>query len=83
MRMIRKSWHSLILVIHLKFTEKVFVITGVGSGLVSALRAIDPFRSIGPNEEQRLCVVSITSFALVAAIAVWPSLVSPFRLEVF
>ena len=59
------------------------VIAGVGSGLVSALRAIDPLRCIGPNEEQRLCVVSITSFVLVAAIAVWPSLVSPFRLEVF
>lgn len=57
------------------------VITGVGSGLVTVLRAIDPLHAIGPNEERRLCIVSVTSFGFVAAIALWPSLMSPIRLE--
>ncbi|MHC4384488.1 MAG: hypothetical protein ACYTGF_02860 [Planctomycetota bacterium] len=58
------------------------VITGVGSGLVSALRAIDPLRCIRPHEERRLNTVSLACFALVTGIALWPVVTSPFRLEV-
>lgn len=58
------------------------VITGVGSGLVSALRAIDPLRCIRPQEERKLCTVSLACFALVTGIALWPMVTSPFRMEV-
>ena len=57
------------------------VIAGAGSGLVQALRSIDIHRCIRINEERRLCAVSITSFAVLAVIAVWPIVTSPFRLE--
>ena len=58
------------------------VIAGVGCGLVSVLRAIDPLRCIRPHEEGRLRTVSLACFALVAGIALWPMVTSPFRLEV-
>lgn len=57
------------------------VISGIGSGLVRVLRGIDVHRCIRPNEERRLCTVSVMSFVAVAAIATWPLLASPFRLE--
>jgi len=57
------------------------VIAGAGSGLVRALRSIDLQHCIRINEERRLCVVSLVSFAAIAVIAVWPLVTSPFRLE--
>ncbi len=58
------------------------VIAGAGSGLVHALRSFDPLRCIGPRQEQKLCTVSLASFAIVTAIALWPIVSSPFRLEI-
>jgi len=59
------------------------VIAGAGSGLVRALRRLDVHCCIRANEECRLCAVSMASFAVVAAIALWPILTSDFRLEVY
>lgn len=56
------------------------VIAGAGSGLVHVLRSIDIQRSIRPNEERRLCALSLTSFGALAIIAVWPMVTSDFRL---
>jgi hypothetical protein len=57
------------------------VIAGAGSGLVHGLRSIDFRRCIRVDEELRLCAVSVASFALLAVIALWPLVTSPFRLE--
>ncbi len=57
------------------------VVAGGGSGLLRILRAVDPLRSIGPGEERRLCVTSMSSFVLFVLIAVWPMLTSDFRIE--
>mgnify|MGYP001827151983 FL=1 len=59
------------------------VIAGLGSGLVRALRSLDRHDSIRAREERRLCAVSLICFAVVAAIAWWPLLASPFRLGGF
>jgi hypothetical protein len=61
----------------------VAVIAGLGSGLVQALRFLDRHDSIRAREEGRLCTVSMICFAIVAAIAWWPLLASPFRLGGF
>jgi hypothetical protein len=57
------------------------VIAGTGSGVVHVLRSIDLSRCILINEERRLCAISAASFVAVAAIAMWPLVTSPFRLE--
>lgn len=57
------------------------VIAGAGSGLVHVLRSIDLSRCILIGEERRLCAISAASFVAIAAIAVWPLVTSPFRLE--
>ncbi len=57
------------------------VVAGSGSGLLHILRRIDPLRSIGPGEERRLCVTSMAAFVLFVLIAVWPMVVSDFRME--
>ena len=59
------------------------VIAGLGSGLVQALRSVDRHHSIRVREELRLCTVSMIGCAVVAAIAWWPVLASPFRLGGF
>lgn len=58
------------------------VITGAGSGLVRSLRPLDIQGCIRAHAERRLCTVSMASFAAVAAMALWPLVASPFRLEV-
>lgn len=57
------------------------VVTGVGTGVVARLRAIDPFRSIRLGEERRLCAISMSCFALFALIATWPMFTSGIHLE--
>jgi len=56
------------------------VICGAGAGLVHRLRGLDA-QSIRRAEELRLCRASMLGFLLFTAIAVWPMLVSGFRLE--
>lgn len=56
------------------------VIAGLGSGLVRGFRCFDRHDSIPAREERRLCSISMISFAVVAAIAWWPLLASPFRM---
>ena len=56
------------------------VIAGLGSGLVQGFRYFDRHDSIPAREERRLCRISMISFAVVAAIAWWPLLASPFRM---
>ncbi|MGD2116597.1 MAG: hypothetical protein PVG07_16200 [Acidobacteriota bacterium] len=57
----------------------VAVVAGAGSGLVHALRALDPLGSIAPAEERRLCFASMAGFALFALLAVWPMAVMTLR----
>lgn len=57
------------------------VIAGAGSGLVRSLRPLDIHRTIRLDEERRLCVASVMSFVALGAIASWPLLTSPFRLD--
>lgn len=59
----------------------VAVISGTGSGLVRLLRNLDLHQTIRANEELRLCAVSVAGFVVLAAIASWPLVASPFRLE--
>lgn len=55
-------------------------VTGGGSGLVHLLRRFDPVRSIRAGEERRLCIASMTGFALFGAVGVWPMLTSALRM---
>lgn len=58
----------------------VAVVAGVGAGVVRALRRLDRAASIAPAEERRLCVASMVGYAAFTALAVWPLLMSDFRL---
>jgi hypothetical protein len=58
----------------------VAVLAGTGAGVVHALRRLDRGASIAPGEERRLCLASIAGFAAFTALAVWPLLMSDFRL---
>ncbi len=58
------------------------VVAGAGAGLVHGLRALDAGHVVRHGVESRLCLASMTGFALFALIASWPMLVSGLRLEV-
>ena len=57
------------------------MVAGAGSGLVHALRRLDPEGALRPGEERRLCKVSMVAFALFALISVWPLVAAGVRLE--
>ncbi len=57
------------------------IVSGGGCGLVRVLRRVDALESIRHREERGLCLVSLAAFAVFAAMALWPSLASSFRLE--
>jgi len=59
------------------------VVSGMGSGVVRGLRALDRRGSIRAGAELRLCSVSMTSFVLFAALAVWPMVAGNLRMEGF
>lgn len=58
------------------------VITGIGAGIVRTARSLDPQDYFKPNEENRLCLVSIAAFSIFITFAIWPMVRSGLRLEV-
>jgi len=58
----------------------VAVVAGLGSGAVHGLRAIDPFHSIVPMAEHRLCALSMTGFGLFSLITLWPAAAMGLRM---
>lgn len=56
------------------------VVAGAGSGLVRILRRLDPWRTIRPAQEHRLCTVSMTGFVVFTSMAVWPTAVMTVRI---
>lgn len=57
----------------------VGVLAGGGSGLLHALRRLDPWGSIRPGVERRLCLSSQAAFGLFSLISLWPSAVLGLR----
>lgn len=55
------------------------VLAGGGSGLVHALRRLDPLGSIRPGVERRLCLASMAGFGLFTLISLWPSAAAGLR----
>lgn len=49
------------------------VLAGGGSGLVHALRRLDPEGSIRPGVERRLCLASMAGFGLFTLVSLWPT----------
>ena len=59
------------------------VVAGCGSGLVRALRRLDPAGQITCSSERRLCATSLAGFITFFLIAMWPLVGTYLRLAVF
>ena len=57
----------------------VGVLAGGGSGVLHALRRLDPWGSIRPGVERRLCRSSLAAFGLFTLVSLWPSAVMGLR----